>query len=177
LLRAEGYISAIDEKLMQAKVKLPKHGDIETDWLQIMNRNAGIKDYFNYDEKVYVACIMDDNLEDGWIIGTLEPEDVSFDESGKDIYYKKFTDGTLIKYDRKAHKLSVELKGDGEITIDKKLTVKVSNGYEIQGDVKITGKLEVKEKEKEKGSEYKKEAEGSSGQNKEDINSSEIVRT
>lgn len=138
--RAEGFITEIDPDRMQAKVRFPEHGDIESDWLQLLNRQGG---YFNIDKDTYVGCLMDDSLEDGWIIGTLETDDVSFDTSGADVYAKQFTDGTSVIYDRENHKLVIHLKGEGEVDIDKSLKVKISDGYEIQGDVKITGKLEV----------------------------------
>jgi len=131
VLKAEGFITEIDDKKKLVKVCFPQHDDVESDWLQTLSIGGG-KSYFNYDIDTYVACIMDARLEDGWVLGTLESEDADFLETGKDIYVREFSDGTVIKYDRSASKMEIECKGDVSVNAAGKAVIKAAT-IELDG--------------------------------------------
>jgi len=130
VLKAEGYITEIDSKKMQAKVHFPGHDDVESDWLQI--GFIGPDSYFNYRKDDYVGCMMDSNLEDGWIVCRLYSENVEFSETGEKLFVKEFRDGTKIQYDEEAGKLTIEVKGDIELETGQKVMLKAF-GVDIGG--------------------------------------------
>lgn len=133
--RVSGYIAELDAKKMQARVRIPQAHDIITDFLQILVTGAG-EEYRNFTEGTLVACLLDENYEDGWILGPLYPDSRQFDDGDERLFRRTFPDGTMIEYDAKAHRLKAEVKGSAEI--------KVSDGATIDGEVEITGNLAVK---------------------------------
>jgi phage baseplate assembly protein V len=87
-------------------------------------------------------------LKDGVIIGsTYNNEDTPPSESG---WVKKFSDGTILSYDKAAHKFTADIKGDadvkcsGKIDIDATGTAKIkASSLTIDCDVTVNGKIQA----------------------------------
>ncbi|PWC81254.1 phage baseplate assembly protein V [Azospirillum sp. TSH64] len=56
-----------------------------------------------------------------------------------------YDDGTVVEYDREAHKLSADVKGDAELTVEKNVSVKASGNISIEasGPVAIKSSASV----------------------------------
>lgn len=103
--RAEGYITEVNPLKMLVKVRIPQAGDMETDWLQC--GFTGPDEEFDYRKDDYVGLLMDDTLDDGWVICRLYPETASL--SPEKTYKKKFRDGSEIKYEELTTTLTVKI--------------------------------------------------------------------
>lgn len=128
--RAEGRIVKTDPARMQAKVELFAREDSDgrpmvTDWLQILF--TGPDTQYTYREKDYVALIMDDHFDDGWIIGRLYPDNVSGLESDEKKFSFKFKNGSgSVTFD--------ETTGEAVIKIGSTAEIKITQqGIEISG--------------------------------------------
>lgn len=115
----EGYIEKIDPKKMQARVKLEAHCDSDgnpmiTDWLQMMFTGPDIQ--YSYREGDYVALLMDDTLDDGWIAGRLYPENANLDSTDSKSVFK-FKNGVEIEVDESPAKVTVTI-GETTVTAD-----------------------------------------------------------
>ena len=127
--RAEGYIEDIDPKKMQARVKLPQQGDFVTDWLQI--GFVGPDSDYCYRKGDYVALIMDDTFDDGWIVCRLYPQDVSLDDEKKTSW--KFRDGTELVVDEDQSKVTLTVGTAAKIEITQQGINIIGNSVTISG--------------------------------------------
>lgn len=107
---------------------------IVSGWLPlIVSKALKDKHYYMPDINEPVACLMDENLEDGVILGaTYNGNAVPGTAQGKDVTSIEFEDGTLISYDRSASKLSIKCVGKVEIE---------TPDAEIKGPLKVTGNI------------------------------------
>lgn len=125
----EGKIEKIDPKKMQAKVKLEAHCDSDgkamiTDWLQIGFTGPDIQ--YIYRPGDYVGCIMDDALDDGWIICRLYDDSAKLDSTETKSFFK-FKDGSAVfEVDEAEKKVTVKVGEMAEIKI-------TQQGIEISG--------------------------------------------
>ena len=125
----EGKISEIDPGKMQAKVKLFAREDSDgkpmiTDWLQIGFTGPDIQYIYRVND--YVGCIMDDTLDDGWIICRLYDDETKLDCSRTKSFFK-FKDGTAtVEVDEEEQKVIVKVGERAEIKI-------TQQGIEISG--------------------------------------------
>lgn len=61
-----------------------------------------------------VCVFLPAGASEGFIIGSIYAGDVRPPSSSPDVRMVKFSDGTVLKYDRSAHKLTADVKGDIE---------------------------------------------------------------
>lgn len=107
--------------------------DIVSDWLPVTVKNAlKNKDSFPLDVKEHVACLMDEHCENGVCLGAIYSKDVKPAGGNKDKWRKVFDDGTVLEYDRSAHKLTVDAKG----AVDVKATGNIKAETSAQATVK-----------------------------------------
>lgn len=127
--RAEGRIVKTDPAKMQAKVELFAREDSDgkpmiTDWLQILFTGPDIE--YSYRKDDYVALIMDDHFDDGWIVGRLYDDETKLDCSRTKSFFK-FKDGTAtVEVDEEEQKVIVKVGERAEIKI-------TQQGIEISG--------------------------------------------
>lgn len=102
-----GNICDIDAAKGLARVQFDDD-NITSAWLPILtNGSGGNKFTHAFDVNEQVACLMDQQSENGVILGALYSQDEVPPVTSADIVAVKFADDTLVKYDRAAHKLSV----------------------------------------------------------------------
>lgn len=112
-----GKVVAIDEKTCKVRVQLLDNDGVITYWLPvIVNKSKDDKFYWlpDIDEEVLVA-FLDNGIEQGFVLGAAYNEKDKTPIQDKDKYHIRFADGTVIEYDRKNHKLTIDCKGDIEI--------------------------------------------------------------
>ncbi len=122
-----GYVADYDEKKHMAKVNFPDK-NIVSSWLPVIIPNSKDNhDELHLDLGEHVACIMlGTGLETGFILGSVYDEKNKPVKADKDVRMVKFSDDTTILYDRRNHKMQIDVKGDidilatGNIRIDAK---------------------------------------------------------
>ena len=79
-----------------------------------------------------VCVFLPAGASEGFIIGSIYAGDVRPPSSSPDVRMVKFSDGTVLRYDRSAHKLTADVKGDIEVTATGKIDVSAA------GDITLT---------------------------------------
>lgn len=158
-----GLISEIDAARCYARVKFLDNG-IVSDWLQVVVMGAISNKFFHiFDINEQVACLMDENDEEGVILGALFNDKTSPGDGNKDVVKVNFSDDSFIEYNRSAHEYNIDIKGkiniaaqsDVKITSDTLIDVEALNAtvkatvlakveapaIELNGAVTINGNL------------------------------------
>lgn len=110
-----GIICEIDASKGLARVHFDDDG-IVSYWLPVVYPKAS-QDSFSWipDINEHVACLMDEHLENGVIIGSIYSKAKQPDGGNSDKFRVKFKDGTVIEYDRAEHKLTADVEGTVEV--------------------------------------------------------------
>lgn len=112
--------------------------DLVTDWWPVLvKKSLTDKESWPLEVNEHVACISDENCENGVILGAIYSEtDAPDTGEGAGKFRKKFSDGTLIEYDKAAHKLTADVKGS--------LKAITTGAAEIEGnEVKAKGTVKI----------------------------------
>lgn len=88
--------------------------DIVSNWLPVMVRKSlSDKESWPYEIQEHVFCMMDECLEYGIVTGAIyNDEDLPDEDETEGKFRKKFSDGSIIEYDKNAHKLTVDIQGE-----------------------------------------------------------------
>lgn len=136
-----GNISEIDPGKCYARVKF-MDDEIVSDWLQICVLGALNTKFFHiFDINEQVACLMDENSEDGVIIGAVYSDGVNPDSGDKDEFKIKFPDNSVIKYNRELHVFTLDIKGTINIVSDSEVNV-TSPITNINGNLNVSGTIQ-----------------------------------
>lgn len=117
-----GYVTAVDEATGRARVKIEALG-IETFWLAILQsrvKEDQAADWLDVDD--FVAVLGDEKLEQGVILGALYSEKNPPPIDTKDKWYRRFSDGSVIEFDRTTGILKLEVT-KVEITCTEESTI------------------------------------------------------
>lgn len=153
-----GIVSEVKKGFV--RVKFEDLDGIVSDWLPVLVRKSKTeKESWPLDVNEHVVCFMDEHLENGVCLGAIHnAEDTPDPDEAAGKFRKKFSDGTLIEYDKNSHKLTVDVKGSleakttGNCSIDTETNLTGNAGVkaivtapniELTGNVKITGLLTV----------------------------------
>jgi phage baseplate assembly protein V len=151
-----GNITEIDVSKCYARVKFLDDGIVSAP-LQIVVMGALSTKFFHiFDINEQVACLMDENSEDGVILGAVFSDDVTPNGGDKDVVRVLFPDDSSIEYNRNSHEYNIEIKGkinitaDAEVNLDAQvvnLDAEVINAtatsVNIEGATNITGATEI----------------------------------
>jgi len=111
-----GIISNIDEKTARVRVKFPDLDNMLSGWIPVIySFTSKDKAYFIPSLNEQVACIMDENLEDGCVIGSLYSDQDKPPVGDKNKFHIEFEDGTFLEYDKQEHKLTADVLGIAEV--------------------------------------------------------------
>jgi phage baseplate assembly protein V len=110
-----GNITEVDPAKGYARVTFTDDG-IVSDWLQFLTLGA-IKDNFSHTFSIneQVACLMDENSEEGVILGAINNDKTPPNNAGEGIFRVKFEDDSVIEYNRNNHKYTLDIKGEIDI--------------------------------------------------------------
>lgn len=103
-----GIISDIDEATVRVRVSLPECDNLRSGWLPVLQRNTqDNKDYWLPDIGEQVEVLLDDNGEDGVVLGSVYSTVDSAQLASRDKRYVHFSDGAAFEYDRSLHQLTI----------------------------------------------------------------------
>lgn len=125
-----GRVSSISPSANTAKVVFTDKNDLVSGELMIINRGSmADKDYWMPDIDEQVICLMQPNasgkgLNDGFILGSFFSAEDPPQESSADVRAVKFSDGTVVKHDRKTGNLTINATGDISIIAGGTVTIK-----------------------------------------------------
>jgi phage baseplate assembly protein V len=118
-----GQISEIDVSKCYARVKFFDDGIVSAP-LQIVVMGALSTKFFHiFDINEQVACLMDENSEDGVILGAVFSDGVNPDGGNKDVVRVKFPDDSFIEYDRNLHVYNLNIQGNINIVSTSEINI------------------------------------------------------
>jgi phage baseplate assembly protein V len=121
-----GLVHEIDPDTHRIKAILPDWDDMVTHWLDIPEKGTQDDKVINtIDKGAQVALLLTAGATEGVVLGFIYSEEDEPPVTSGDRWHRTFKDGTVLEYDRAAHKLTVDAKGEIEI--------------EATGPVKIKG--------------------------------------
>lgn len=122
-----GYVTAVDEAMGRARVRVDDLDGVETYWLNILQgRVAQDQEAYWLDPGDFVALLSDEKLEAGVILGCLYSEKNPPPISTRDKYYRRFSDGSSVEFDRSTGILSL-------VATDR-INITAPNGLHITND-------------------------------------------
>ncbi|HCC0890470.1 TPA: phage baseplate assembly protein V [Salmonella enterica] len=106
--RQTGIINDIDESAVRVRVTLPECDNLRSNWLPVLQRNTqNNKDYWLPDIGEQVEVLLDENGEDGVVLGAVYSTVDTAPLASRDKRYVRFSDGAAFEYDRELHQLTV----------------------------------------------------------------------
>ena len=152
-----GNITEVDPQKGYARVTFTDDG-IVSDWLQFVVLGA-IKDSFSHTFSIneQVACLMDENSEQGVILGAIFNDKTSPKGAGNGIYRVQFEDGTEIQYDKNSKEYDLDVKGKINIKSSSEVNIEAVNvnvkataiakiespAIQLNGAVSVSGALTI----------------------------------
>jgi len=128
-----GIVTQLDVTKALVRVQFTDMDAVVSYWLPVLHhKTLKDKQYWMPDVNEHVVCLLDENGEEGVVLGAIYSDADTVPVHSKDKYHLEFQDGTVIEYDRKAKRLFLDLKGDCNITIQGKAEIKVVNSLEEQ---------------------------------------------
>lgn len=149
-----GAITEIDVNKCYARVTF-MDDDVVSDWLQICVMGAVGNKYFHmFDINEQVACLMDENSDEGVILGALFNDKTNPSGGNKDVVRVQFIDDSFIEYNRASHEYNINIKGKVNITAESEVNVSAqvvtieadmvdvdATNINLTGNVIVTGNI------------------------------------
>jgi phage baseplate assembly protein V len=121
-----GLVVEIDTARCFVRVQFPDVDAIVSYWLPVLQLKTLLdKTYWMPDINEHVACLMDNKGEEGVVLGAIYSAADSTPVNSKDKRHVRFDDGTILEYDRAAHKLFADVKGEVEIITTGKVVAQI----------------------------------------------------
>jgi phage baseplate assembly protein V len=132
-----GNISEFNPQTGYARVTFIDDG-IVSDWLQVLVKNSLENKYFHaLDVNEQVACLMDDNLEDGVILGAIYSDKITPNNGNKDVVKVNFSDGSFVEYNRESHEYNINIKGKININAESDIKIISDSKVNIEGSTEV----------------------------------------
>lgn len=111
---AFGIVTAVDAGRGWARASLPEYDNLETAFLPVLQRRTHRDKALDLpDVGEQVALLLDLRGEDGVILGAIWSEvDPVPQTDGADVDVRRYADGTVLRYDRTAHRLTADVQGE-----------------------------------------------------------------
>lgn len=111
---AFGIVTAVDAGRGWARARLPEYDNLETAFLPVLQRRTHRDKALDLpDVGEQVALLLDLRGEDGVILGAIWSEvDPVPQTDGADVDVRRYADGTVLRYDRTAHRLTADVQGE-----------------------------------------------------------------
>lgn len=137
----DGIVTQVDEATHSVRCAIPALENMETDWLIVLVQNAyADQDYDLPDEDTLVKCLLDARGESGCVIGAVYNAQDKPPVSNKDIWMKRFANGTVIQHDRRTGKVTVDTPSEVLVKAGSKVTID-SPETETTGNLLVQGSL------------------------------------
>lgn len=144
-----GTVSAVDADGVKARVRLPECDNMRTNWLDVLQRNTqNNKDYWLPDVGEQVKVLLDENGEDGVILGAVYSDVDKPPFGNKDVRGTKYTDGAEFSYNRASHTLTIRggiehmvIECSADVMVKTQKATIDAPQTEVTGDMLVRGKL------------------------------------
>lgn len=114
----------VDADKHRVRGTFPDRQDLLSPWLDVPVRDAlDDKEYSLPSVGAQVAVLLDEHGDSGCVIGALYSDADPAPAAGVDIRRWTMKDGTKLEYDRAAHTLTLDVKGDVLVKVDGLLKV------------------------------------------------------
>lgn len=140
-----GIVAAVDDVKHNIKVKIPSLENMETDWLHMITAAAGSNQFYSLpDPGELVACLLDARGEGGVVLGSIYNDADKTPTGNRNIWMKKFSNGTVISHDRSTGDVVINTPGNimataaGTATIDAPETI-VTGNLLVKGSLTYLG--------------------------------------
>jgi phage baseplate assembly protein V len=122
-----GEIVAVDEVAGAARVRLPDANNMVSGPLRVLQDRALDDQHQEMpDQGSQVACLFSgQGFEQGVILGTVYSSAHPSPGRPAHVWYRKFKDGTELEYDRETHRLTGDVKGWVDMTVERDVDLKV----------------------------------------------------
>lgn len=121
-----GIVSAVDEAAHNLRVRLPALENMETDWLPMITPAAGGNQFYSLpDEGEQVVCLLDARGENGVVLGATYNTADKAPVASKDVWMRRFKNGTVIQHDRKTG--NIDIQTQGTVTVNAPDTIITGN--------------------------------------------------
>ena len=121
-----GIVSAVDEAAHNLRVRLPALENMETDWLPMITPAAGGNRFYSLpDEGEQVVCLLDARGENGVVLGATYNTVDKAPAASKDVWMRRFKNGTVIQHDRKTG--NIDIQTQGTVTVNAPDTIITGN--------------------------------------------------
>ena len=135
-----GTVTARDAAKLRVQVRCADTvtAPLVTDWLPVLvSRACGDCQYDLPDVGDAVLCLfLPHGREAGFVLGSLYSGSTPPVTDG-DKWHRAFRDGTTLEYDRKAHKLTADVKGDVDVTATGSVTGRIKGAVSISSAAQI----------------------------------------
>ena len=113
-------------------------GPFVSDWLQMLTPRASQDCQYDLpDVGDQVLCLfLPHGREQGFVLGAMYAASAPPVADG-DKLHRTFRDGTVLEYDRKAHKLTGAVKGDVDLDVEKSVIVRAGKGISMETPASI----------------------------------------
>ncbi|WP_054181146.1 MULTISPECIES: phage baseplate assembly protein V [Enterobacteriaceae] len=144
-----GTVSAVDADGVKARVRLPECDNMRTNWLDVLQRNTqNNKDYWLPDVGEQVKVLLDENGEDGVILGAVYSDIDKPSFSDKNVRGTTFSDGAEFSYHRGTHTLTIKggiehlvIECSADVLVKTQKATIDAPQTEMTGDLLVRGKL------------------------------------
>ncbi|ELY6335822.1 phage baseplate assembly protein V [Cronobacter sakazakii] len=144
-----GTVSAVDADGVKARVRLPECDNMRTNWLDVLQRNTqNNKDYWLPDVGEQVKVLLDENGEDGVILGAVYSDVDKPPLGNKDVRGTTFSDGAAFSYNRASHTLTIRggiehmvIECSTDVMVKTQKATIDAQQTEVTGDLLVRGKL------------------------------------
>lgn len=135
-----GEVSSVNPAAGTCRVAFDDDSGIVSYDLPVIQRNTYKNHYFNMpDVGEDVLCVfLASGTEEGFVLGSFYAEEIAPPESSIDKSTIVFSDGTKLSYDRAAHKLTADVKGDIEATVTGKVNATAQGQVTVKSSTSIT---------------------------------------
>lgn len=136
-----GTITEVKPEKGLARVQFAEDS-ITSFWLPIVQDNTlGDKNYRGMKVNEHVACLMDENAENGVIVGAIYNSQDTPPYTGQKVGVK-FEDGTEVVYDKGAGSYTIKLNS-GKLIIETPSDVEITcSSLKLTGDLDVTGTID-----------------------------------
>lgn len=134
-----GEVTSTDPASCTCRVTFDDDDGLTSFDLPVIQRNTlKNSDYHMPDIGEDVLCVfLASGTEEGFILGSWYAGEVTPPESSGDKRTVRFADGTVLSYDRAAHKLTADVKGDIEVTLTGKADVTAQGAISVESSEKV----------------------------------------
>jgi len=131
-----GKVVAIDETKAKVRVQIEDADQVVTFWLPVLQQKAQDDKFYRLPDigELVVCGFYSDDWDTGIVLGSIYNEIDLPPVSSKDKVHIRFKDGTEIEYDRAAHKMRIDVKGDIEIKVTGNANITVGGNSTIRTD-------------------------------------------